>query len=39
MEYELTVLGRSLLDLIDAARQWSDAHLPALLAARAAHGG
>jgi DNA-binding HxlR family transcriptional regulator len=39
VEYELTALGRSLLDLIGAARQWCDAHLPALLASREAHGG
>jgi DNA-binding HxlR family transcriptional regulator len=35
--YELTDLGRSLIDVIDAARAWSKAHLPDLLAARAAH--
>ncbi|MEV4626846.1 helix-turn-helix domain-containing protein [Micromonospora sp. NPDC049523] len=37
VEYELTVLGRSLLTLIDAARAWSRQHLPELLEARAAH--
>ncbi|GGL08214.1 putative transcriptional regulator [Sphaerisporangium melleum] len=37
VEYELTPLGRSLLDLVAAARAWSREHLPALLAARAAH--
>ncbi|GAA2614883.1 helix-turn-helix domain-containing protein [Dactylosporangium fulvum] len=36
VEYELTPLGRSLLDLIAAARAWSRANLPRLLAARAA---
>ncbi|MET7419069.1 helix-turn-helix domain-containing protein [Dactylosporangium sp. NPDC005555] len=36
VEYALTDLGRSLLTLIAAVRVWSDAHLPALLAARAA---
>ncbi|WP_238018108.1 helix-turn-helix domain-containing protein [Dactylosporangium sp. AC04546] len=36
VEYALTPLGRSLLDLIAAARTWSREHLPALLAARAA---
>jgi DNA-binding HxlR family transcriptional regulator len=34
VEYELTELGRSLMDLIDAARAWSDKHLDDLLAAR-----
>ena len=34
VEYELTPLGRSLLELIEAARAWSRTHLPALLAAR-----
>ncbi|CAG6391074.1 helix-turn-helix transcriptional regulator [Streptomyces cocklensis] len=37
VEYELTELGRSLFSLIAAARAWSRDHLPALLAARAAH--
>ncbi|WP_091449660.1 winged helix-turn-helix transcriptional regulator [Actinokineospora iranica] len=35
--YELTDLGRSLLDLVDACRKWGDAHLSEVLAARAAH--
>jgi len=35
VEYALTPLGRSLLELIDAARAWADAHLPAVLDARA----
>ena len=34
VEYELTPLGRSLLELIEAARDWSRTHLPALLDAR-----
>ena len=34
VEYELTALGRTLLTLVAAARAWSKAHLPALLAAR-----
>ncbi|MBB5874215.1 DNA-binding HxlR family transcriptional regulator [Allocatelliglobosispora scoriae] len=38
VEYALTDLGRTLLTLIEAARQWSRAHLPELLAAREAHG-
>lgn len=37
VEYELTELGRSLLVLIDAAREWSDRYLPAILAARESH--
>ncbi len=37
VEYELTPLGRSLLDLIAAARVWSREHLPSLLEARRAH--
>jgi len=36
VEYELTPLGRSLLDLVDACRTWADKHLPALLEARSA---
>ncbi|MGW4720292.1 winged helix-turn-helix transcriptional regulator [Nocardia sp. NPDC004260] len=34
VECELTELGRSLMDLIAAARAWSDKHLDDLLAAR-----
>ncbi|WP_134661970.1 MULTISPECIES: helix-turn-helix domain-containing protein [unclassified Amycolatopsis] len=34
--YELTALGRSLLPVIDAMREWSDQHLAALLAHRQA---
>ncbi|WCN79413.1 winged helix-turn-helix transcriptional regulator [Micromonospora sp. LH3U1] len=37
VEYELTVLGRSLLSLIGAVRVWSKDHLPELLAARRAY--
>jgi DNA-binding HxlR family transcriptional regulator len=37
VEYELTALGRSLLDFIAAGRRWADEHLPALLAARNAY--
>lgn len=37
VEYELTALGRTLLTLIDAARSWSGANLPALLRAREFH--
>lgn len=36
VDYELTPLGRSLMDLIDAARAWSEEHLEALLTSRAA---
>lgn len=32
--YELTDLGRTLIDVIDAARAWSDAHMDDLLIAR-----
>jgi len=35
VEYALTPLGRTLLPLLDAAQAWSEAHLPAVLAARA----
>ncbi|MDR6321595.1 winged helix-turn-helix transcriptional regulator [Actinoplanes couchii] len=34
VEYELTPLGRSLLTLIDAARDWCRTHLPELIEAR-----
>ncbi|WP_285578284.1 winged helix-turn-helix transcriptional regulator [Actinoallomurus iriomotensis] len=34
VEYALTPLGRSLVPLIDAARAWSEEHLPDLLRAR-----
>ncbi|MEU5694861.1 helix-turn-helix domain-containing protein [Actinosynnema sp. NPDC020468] len=34
VEYELTALGRSLLALIGAVREWSSAHLADLLAHR-----
>lgn len=34
VEYELTELGRTLLDLIAVCRRWADEHLPAVLAAR-----
>jgi DNA-binding HxlR family transcriptional regulator len=37
VEYELTTLGRSLLTLIDAARDWCHQHLPGLVEARQAH--
>ncbi len=36
VEYELTALGRTLLDVIATGRRWAEAHLPALLAAREA---
>ncbi|WP_342752337.1 helix-turn-helix domain-containing protein [Actinokineospora auranticolor] len=39
VEYELTELGRSLLDLVAACRTWGDKHLADVLAARAAHSG
>ncbi|MEU8027108.1 helix-turn-helix domain-containing protein [Streptomyces sp. NPDC049099] len=34
VEYALTPLGGTLIPLLDAARTWSETHLPALLAAR-----
>ena len=37
VEYALTSLGRSLIPLLDAARAWSETHLPHLLAARRSH--
>lgn len=37
MDYELTSLGRTLLDLIDASRCWARDHLPTVLAARDAY--
>ncbi|MFF8730697.1 winged helix-turn-helix transcriptional regulator [Streptomyces sp. NPDC015171] len=38
VDYALTPLGRTLIPLLDAARAWSETHLPALLAARHAAG-
>jgi DNA-binding HxlR family transcriptional regulator len=37
VEYELTRLGASLMDVIDAARDWASEHLDDLLAARRTH--
>jgi DNA-binding HxlR family transcriptional regulator len=37
VEYELTPLGRSLLEPLAAARTWCDKHLPELVEARQAH--
>ncbi|MFI5675984.1 winged helix-turn-helix transcriptional regulator [Streptomyces cellulosae] len=37
VEYALTPLGRTLIPLLDAARTWSERHLPRLVAARRAH--
>lgn len=37
VEYELTALGRSLLEPMEAACAWNRAHLPELLDARQAH--
>ncbi|GIF42152.1 winged helix-turn-helix transcriptional regulator [Actinoplanes xinjiangensis] len=39
VEYELTPLGRSLLTLIAAGRDWCHEHLPDLIEARRAHSG
>jgi DNA-binding HxlR family transcriptional regulator len=38
VEYELTTLGRSLLQLIEAARTWARDHLDELLRERSRHG-
>lgn len=37
VEYELTALGHTLLDLIAAGRRWAQDHMPTLLAAREAY--
>ncbi|MFE7705814.1 winged helix-turn-helix transcriptional regulator [Streptomyces sp. NPDC057486] len=37
VEYELTSLGRSLLDPLNAARAWAEAHLDELIDAHEAH--
>ena len=37
VEYELTPLGRTLLDLVAACRRWAHEHLPTVLAARDAY--
>ncbi|MER7928305.1 helix-turn-helix domain-containing protein [Streptomyces sp. NPDC096057] len=37
VEYALTPLGRTLVPLLDAARAWSETHLPHLLATRRDH--
>ncbi|CAM5268359.1 hypothetical protein STENM327S_07799 [Streptomyces tendae] len=37
MEYELTTLGRTLLELIAAGRRSAEDHMPTLLAAREAY--
>jgi DNA-binding HxlR family transcriptional regulator len=37
VEYELTPLGRTLLEPLAAARVWCDAHLSELVSARAEH--
>jgi DNA-binding HxlR family transcriptional regulator len=37
VDYELTPLGRSLLPLIEVAREWSRENLAALLEARGSH--
>ncbi|MET8980128.1 helix-turn-helix domain-containing protein [Streptomyces sp. NPDC004539] len=38
VEYALTPLGRTLLPLLDVAREWSEAHLAGVLAAREEDG-
>jgi DNA-binding HxlR family transcriptional regulator len=37
VDYALTPLGRSLLDVVDVVSQWADEHVPALHAARRDH--
>ncbi|MBT2413955.1 helix-turn-helix transcriptional regulator [Streptomyces sp. ISL-12] len=37
VEYELTALGRTLLEPIAAGRRWAEDHMPTLFAARDAH--
>jgi DNA-binding HxlR family transcriptional regulator len=37
VDYALTPLGRSLLDVVDVVSQWADEHVPALHAARSEH--
>lgn len=37
VEYELTTLGISVMELIDAIRQWSNSHLSELCDARVRH--
>jgi DNA-binding HxlR family transcriptional regulator len=37
VEYELTALGHTLLELIATGRRWAEEHMPTLLAARAAY--
>lgn len=38
VEYELTALGRSLIDPLDAACAWTRAHVPEITEARSAYG-
>ena len=37
VDYALTPLGRSLLDVVNVVSRWADEHVPALHAARRAH--
>jgi DNA-binding HxlR family transcriptional regulator len=37
VEYELTALGHTLLELIAASQRWAEDHMPTLLAARDAY--
>jgi DNA-binding HxlR family transcriptional regulator len=37
VDYALTPLGRSLLDVVDVVTRWADRHVPALHAARRGH--
>lgn len=37
VEYELTRLGASLMDVVEAARHWASSHLDDLIASRRTH--
>lgn len=37
VDYELTALGRTLLPVLAALKQWSEAHIPEIMAARDAY--
>jgi DNA-binding HxlR family transcriptional regulator len=39
VDYELTPLGRSMLEPVRALGQWAQAHIPQMDAARAAYDG
>jgi DNA-binding HxlR family transcriptional regulator len=39
VEYALSPLGRSLLEVVDTVTRWADRHVPQLHAARRGHDG